>query len=446
MNHKFWFLLCLILVACGGDGVTEGETAVSPLPTTAQPTDSPPTLPPPPTITPIPTIAVSEVETDIPLMAGIEAIYTPVPTLAPETAQTLAIAPPNPALEQAPYAASDCSDKYPCNEDIAGWEARLRVPDGFRASYFTRIDDQPSVMTVAEDGTLYVATLSGTIYTVDPAGNVQPFIDGFLVPTGLAFQPNTERLFVSARLKNSDVDGESAIFIIEEGLVTQLIGELPCCYTSYHAANGIAFGPDGYGYVGVGGRADHGEILDGTNRPDNLHPYEASILRFHPYTGEVNVYAQGFRNPYDIIWDASGQLYAIDNAPDYGPPDEFHRVVPNGQHGYPWYECDTCFPAPADVTVLPATYNFVPHSAPTGLTVYLGEQFPESYHNNVFAVLWSAFEGAQKVIRFGEGGYGASDFATGFAQPIDAVIGTDGAMYVADLATGIIFKIEYIGS
>jgi glucose/arabinose dehydrogenase len=48
-------------------------------------------------------------------------------------------------------------------------------------------------------------------------------------------------------------------------------------------------------------------------------------------------------------------------------------------------------------------------------------------------------------MRFEPGGTNASTFATGFAAPIDLTVGPDGAMYVADWATGIIFKIEYVG-
>jgi glucose/arabinose dehydrogenase len=63
----------------------------------------------------------------------------------------------------------------------------------------------------------------------------------------------------------------------------------------------------------------------------------------------------------------------------------------------------------------------------------------------LFVTLWSAFPGAQKVVRFGPGGVGASDFAMGFAAPIDVTVGPDGSLYVADWATGIIFKISYTG-
>ena len=72
------------------------------------------------------------------------------------------------------------------------------------------------------------------------------------------------------------------------------------------------------------------------------------------------------------------------------------------------------------------------------------EQFP-GFYNGVFAVLWSAFPGAQKVVYFDEGGINATDFAMGFAQPMDVAVGPEGSLYVVDHATGIIFRIDYVG-
>lgn len=378
-------------------------------------------------------------------MAATTSIPTPSPTVDPNATPTLAAPPPIGVIEQPPYQASACSDKYPCNEDGEAWEARIRVPEGFVANYFGRIDGQPTAITFGPEGDLYIAALDGAIYRMDENGEAAVYVDGFRVPTGLAFQPGTEKLFVSNRVLDQNVDGESQVSVVEDGEVRPLITGLPCCYTSYHAANGIAFGPDGYGYVSVGGRADHGEILEGPNKgeQDELHPLEASILRFNPDDGrEVEPYARGFRNAYDIAWDADGELYATNNGPDFGPPEDFYKVVPGGEHGYPWYDCDACFPVPAGVELVPPIHNFPPHSAPTGVTTYLDSQFP-GYYNSLFVTLWSAFPEAQKVVWFGPGGGETADFATGFAAPIDVVVGPEGSLYVADWATGIIFRIEY---
>ena len=350
-------------------------------------------------------------------------------------------------IRQPPYAASDCGDKYPCNEDVAGWESRIQLPPGFEATYYARIDGQPSVITFGPDGLLYVGTMAGEIFTVDEAGEPALYVDGFNAPAGLAFQPGTERLYVASRLIDQNVDGEAWVGVVEQGVVTELITGLPCCYVAMHSANGIAFGADGFAYMAVGGRADHGEILGGPNagQQDELHPYEASILRFSPDGTQIETYARGFRNAYDIAWDADGVLFTTDNMPDFGPPEEFNRVEPGGEHGYPWFDCDVCFTAPDDVEIVPPLHTFIAHSSPTGIAAYLDDAFP-GYYNSLFVTLWSAFPEAQRIVWFGPGGQETSDFATGFAAPIDLTVGPDGALYVADWATGLIFRIAYTGA
>lgn len=385
---------------------------------------------------------------------------TTAPTAAPYPTATATPPTPTPdalpaahfPVDQAPYAESECSDKYPCSEDVAGWEARMRVPPGFEVDYFARVDGNPTSLTFGPDGNLYVAARSGTIYRIDQDGSASPFFSGLTVPTGIAFQPGTERLFVSSRVTDVNVNGEGKVSVIEDGKATTLFDGLPCCYVGMHGPNGIAFGPDGYGYVGIGGRADHGEILiaEGQGPQDERHPQEAAILRFAPDGSLVETYARGFRNPYDIAWDAEGELYATDNGRDGNrdagdnPPDELHRVVPGGEHGYPWYDCPVCFSAPDEVEVIPALFELLPHSAAAGIIAYRHGQFP-GYYNDLFLVLWSAFEGAQNVMRVSADRTEISPFVTGFAQPIDVTVGPDGSLYVADYATGIIFRVRYAG-
>jgi glucose/arabinose dehydrogenase len=363
------------------------------------------------------------------------------PTVAPSATPLPTPGPLNEPVAALPKGGASCED-YPCPEDVAGWEARVQVPAGFSAEYFALVDDQPNSMAFGPDGLLYVAQMNGTIWTIDASGNATLFYEGLNVPVGTAFQPGTARLYVSDRVDNT----EAQVSVIDTATKarTILFDGVPCCYAGMHAANGIAFGPDGYGYVAVGAIADHGELLN-TDEQAELHPWEASILRFSPDGSEIENFARGIRNAYDIAWDGTGNLYATNNGPDYGPPDTFHRIVPGGEHGYPWFECDHCFgPAPDGIDIVPVAHEFIPHSAPTGVTAYLSEQFP-GYYNNLFAVLWSAFEGAQKVVRFAPGATDAVDFATGFAAPIDATVGPDGSLYVCDWATGVIFKITYTG-
>lgn len=455
-------IFTFLLIGCG-------QTAVSPPTPTSQPTieiaaAAEPTAtdtavpsantpsPEPPTATLPPTSTATEEATytsTAPPPTATEPTATaaePTATANPTSIPTTPNSPPPPAPPANPSGVQAPTDSnYPDNDDKAGWESRINVPAGFSVSYYGRVSGSPTSIDFSPvDGQLYIAVQEGTIYKMDASGGVSAYVGGYNTPTGIAFRPGTGQLYVSSRVRNENVGGESQVSIVNGG---QIVGGLPCCYTFFHAANGIAFGPDGFGYVGVGARADHGEILDGPNagQQDELDPLEASILRFNPDTGEVSVYARGFRNPYDIAWDASGTLWATDNTPDFDPPERLHRVVPGALHGYPYYDCDVCFSPPEGVTIIPPLALFTPSSAPTGVTAYSGSQFP-GYFNAIFVTLWSAFPGAQKVMHIGAGGSSAPvNFATGFAAPIDVITGPDGSLYVADWATGIIFKISYTG-
>lgn len=435
------------------------ETAVptnTPIPATDTPVPEPATATTAPTSTHTATAMAATAATNTPVATETAVAETattaasPAATTAPTTESNEATAPP-PTSPPPPPATGGGSvpaptdNNYPGNDDRVGWENRIRVPAGFTVEYLGRVNGNPTSITFGPDGLLYIAMQQGLIHTMDDSGSVGTYFTGLKTPTGIAFRPGTGQLFVSDRPVEENVGGEARVSVIEGGGLRPLITGLPCCYTFFHSAQGIAFGPDGMGYVGVGARADHGEILGGPNagQQDELHPYEASILRFNPDNGAVEVYARGFRNPYDIAWDANGQLWASDNTPDFDPPEEVHRVVPGAIHGYPYYECDVCFTPPAGVTVQPPTYTFAPSSSPTGITAYTANQFPADYFNNKFVTLWSAFSGAQKVMRLAAGP--PTNFATGFASPIDVVVGPGGSLYVADWATGIIFKISYTG-
>lgn len=462
-----FFLFILVLVGCGAEMSTPTSELITDTLAETEPgttntgvtqstnTAVPPTqtlAPEPATATAIPTgdTAVTTSTAGITPSALAEGNATAAPpTELPMTptgeGTAVATAASLPPVGNVP-APSD--NNYPANDDQLGWENRIIVPAGFNVSYVGRIVDNPTSITFGPDDLLYIAAYSGdisgssgNIYTMNADGNVSLYATGYSILTGIAFRPGTDDLYVSSRAVNQNIGGEARVSIANG---RDLITGLPCCYTFFHSANGIAFGPDGMGYVGVGGRADHGEILDGSGQQDELHPLEASILRFNPDTGDITVYARGFRNPYDIASDSFGQLWATDNSPDFDPPEPLHRVVPGGIHGYPYYECDVCFSPPAGTMVIPPLVTFAPSSSPTGVTSYLADQFP-GYRNSLFVTLWSSFPGAQKVMHVGAGGSAPTNFATGFASPIDVTVGPDGSLYIADWATGIIFKIGYTG-
>jgi glucose/arabinose dehydrogenase len=337
--------------------------------------------------------------------------------------------------------------KYPCAEDVAGWEARLRVPAGFKVKFLARVSGHPTSITYAPDGRLVAATMEGTLYVFDSAGNPSVVASGFHLPIGLAYRPGTTDLYVASRTLPPDaVPNEGKVTIVRaDGSKQDIITGLPCCYTAQeHQPNSLAFGPDGKVYLSIGARADHGEVPGQPDVPATLTPYEAGILRFNPDGSGLERYAAGLRNPYDLTFDANGRLFATDNSPDFGPPDRLHYIQAGGYYGYPYYaDCSLCPAAPPDLKISPPIATFIPHAAVTGIAAYTAHQFPADYGNNLFVTLWSAFPGAQKVVRIQTFPVRLSDFAVGFASPIDVTISPDGSVVVADWANGNIYSISY---
>jgi glucose/arabinose dehydrogenase len=377
----------------------------------------------------------------------------PDPTATVDPDIPVAPQPPEGSVVQPPYIENSCGPEqtpsdYPCADDAEGWEERIQVPPGFQVKYYAHFDvneqGAPTSLAFGPDGLLYVALQNltggnGAIYKVDNEGDVKPYAGGLNTPTGIAFHPITGELYVSHIISPENEGGESAVSIVNKG---RIIEGLPCCYAFMHFSHGIIFDEEGYGYVGVGARADHGEVL-GTNEQDVMQDNEAVILKFNPDGSEVEVYAKGLRNPYDIAWDAEGNIWATDNAPDFGPPEELHKVVPGAEHGYPWYDCDVCFSPPAGVEVLEPEFEFMPHASPTGIIGYHANAFP-GYYDSLFLTFWSSFPGAQSVVRVSPDGT-AADFSLGYTAPIDVTVGPDGNLYVADYWVGNIFQISYIG-
>jgi glucose/arabinose dehydrogenase len=105
----------------------------------------------------------------------------------------------------------------------------------------------------------------------------------------------------------------------------------------------------------------------------------------------LEVLSVGYRNAYDLAFNADGELFTYDSdmewdigTPWYRPTRICH-VVPGSDYGWrsgngPWppYYPDT----------VPAAAELGPGS-PTGLTFGVGTKFPERYQKALFAADWS---------------------------------------------------------
>ena len=243
---------------------------------------------------------------------------------------------------------------------------------------------KPNVLTIGPDGKLYVGTVSGRIYRFTRGTNgalsngeyITPF--GNRVVNGLAFDPvNPTKLWITSGYAGYDnappMSGHLSTIIVQSGQpfsadtasATDVIVGFPRSMHD-HMTNGIAFGPDGKLYIAQGANTSYGGAPDPYWGARGEAPLTASILvadvdntsvfpsgsqldvntdpvGFTEATGSdapvgynpkaanapLKVYAYGTRNPYTLMWDSNGSLYAPVNESAAG------GVTPAGPNNVP---------------------------------------------------------------------------------------------------------------
>lgn len=352
-------------------------------------------------------------------------------------------------------------DDFPCEDDLEGWLERIRVPEGYTVEPVGKLPGQPLQIVYGPDGRLYATVLeggtrNGAVYALNADGSSERYSGDFISPVGLAFQPGTDMLYVTARVS---VNSGGALYRVPPGGGTAeaIITDLPCCFSLIdNQPNGIVFGPDGYLYVGVGALTDRAESLTPRTKPyADILPNEAAILRIQPHTRRVEVFASGLRNPYDLTFDASGQFYATDTGVLAGPGDRLLKIVRGGHYGWPYWSgrgCENCPVSPPRLDITPDLVTFADFSLPRGIVVYTGSQFPANLFGNLFVMLWNGTAEAQRVVRIdprdprlGSEDYAPEPFITGLIRPIDVTIAPDGSLIVADFIYGHVWRVLYSG-
>jgi glucose/arabinose dehydrogenase len=316
----------------------------------------------------------------------------------------------------------------------------IELTPGFEWNIFVQgTIDNPTTIAFGPDGTLYIADISGALWAAADADRdgraevLRRFADGFDLLIGLAWQG--DELFTASSgkieaLRDSDSDGVAD----QRRLV---VDGLPSMILKPHSNNGLAFGPDGRLYFGVGST---------TNDQYETNDLAAAILSINPDGSDLRVVARGLGNSFDLAFNEQGQLFAGDNSPigvEGEAPDEFNQIVEGEHYGFPYFYGD-----PPDRSTRGPLVSFPPHSVPTGVTFYSGQRYPQVYQGAAFTTLWNLGELVQIAVEQAPDGTVAareSTFGSGFLYPIDVITGPDGNLYVADFGTSAVYRITYIG-
>ncbi|HIP71768.1 MAG TPA: glucose dehydrogenase [Anaerolineae bacterium] len=282
--------------------------------------------------------------------------------------------------------------------------------------------DHPLYLTHAGDDRLFVVGKRGKIWIIED-GQVlpEPFLDisdkvnalineqGLL---GLAFHPqykengrfflyyttldNSDTVLAEYRVSDNpniaDPDSEQILLPVDEP-------------DSVHNGGQLAFGPDGYLYVGLG---DGGLLYDRAGNAQNREVILGSVLRLdvdggrpyaippdNPFAGDAEarpeIWAYGLRNPWRFSFDRlTGDLF-IGDVGEFGWEEiNWQPAGSVGGENYGWnvWEGTDCFEAeacPEEGFVFPIfAYDHTEGCAIIGGYTYRGAQFPELRDNYFF--------------------------------------------------------------
>lgn len=266
--------------------------------------------------------------------------------------------------------------------------------------------DKPVAFAPTADGRIY--------FTEKETGNVRLIADGALQPEpvitvpvgahaeqgllGIALDPGfaeNHHIWIYHTLPATANNGEKVNRVVRFTEQNNKGIELTPVYTStnsagdgFHNAGNLAFGPDGKLYLSLG------EDVQPELAQDLTDP-RGSILRFNPtvpltapddnpfYDGDGpqadEIWAYGFRNPFDFVLDpfsSDGRLFNTDNGPSC--EDEVNVVFPGNNYGWhPESDCDNENKYHPELNSRPPLLYWTPTTAPTGIMVYSGSEFPE---------------------------------------------------------------------
>ena len=153
--------------------------------------------------------------------------------------------------------------------------------DGFREPFVTGVTNATS-MALSPDDRLYISSrFEGTVYRVEPDGNVEVCASDLGVPCGLAFSPEGT-MYVG--------DRSGTVFRVSTSGHTTAFATLPPSVAAFH----LAWGPDDALYVTGPTLSSH----DSVYRVD--------------HRGKVDEICSSFGRPQGLAFDAHGVLYVVE--------------------------------------------------------------------------------------------------------------------------------------
>jgi len=344
--------------------------------------------------------------------------------------------------------------------------ARIEAPDGFQVQLFASGLDNPRMLAVAEDGSVYVTQRKpGSVVLIrdldgDGYADTKRVVARMAGVHGIAIAGGHLFLADVKTVKRARIRADGSL-----GRLMSVVRDLPD--GGQHPNRTLAFGPEGALYVTVGSTC---------NACMESDPESATLLRVWPERREI--FASGLRNTIGFGWHPKTQrLYGMDHGIDWlgdeTPGEELNEIRRATRYGWPFvYGNDSINPQDEPpnftseewaMTSQEPVAMYTAHSAPMQMVFYTGKQFPASYRNDAFVAMRGSWNrkppsGYEIVrIRFTDDGTfeAFEPFVTGFLQstpdgkhgyigrPTGIAQARDGSLLVSDDSNGAIYRIAH---
>jgi glucose/arabinose dehydrogenase len=336
----------------------------------------------------------------------------------------------------------------------------ITLPPGFSLSVYAEDVPGARALALGSHGTVFVGSQDGNVYAIvdrdqdHTADRGYVLARGLNMPNGVAFRDGALYVAEVNRILRFD---QIEDHLENPGKAVVVNDQLPS--DRWHGWKFIAFGPDGWLYIPVGGPCNVCE------RDDERY---ASLLRMKPDGSNVEVFAKGIRNTVGFDWHPdTKELWFTDNGRDMLgddiPPDELNQAPRAGMHfGFPYCHAGTIADPEfgkkrACEEFTPPAMNLGPHVAAIGMRFYTGTMFPEEYRNQIFIAEHGSWNRSTPIgyrvslVRVAENkAVKYETFAEGWLQrgraagrPADVLVMPDGALLVSDDHAGVIYRVSY---
>ncbi|MEO8494877.1 MAG: PVC-type heme-binding CxxCH protein [Planctomycetota bacterium] len=349
--------------------------------------------------------------------------------------------------------------------------SRISVPDGFNVSLFAGEPDvnQPIALATDERGRLWVAECytyaeSQTNYETklkdriviledtdgdgqfdkrtvfwDQASKLTSIEIGF---GGVWALCAPDLLFIPDRDRDDVPDGEPVVIL--NGWDGDVI--------RHNIVNGLRWGPDGWLY-GRHGITTISLVGAPETAPEHRTQVDCGVWRYHPTRKNFEIVCSGTTNPWGMDWDDHGQMFFINTVIGhlwhvipgayyqrmFGEHFDSHvyQLLPQTADHYHW-DTKEAWHDIKKLGVTPTTDEAGGGHAHCGMMIYLGDNWPAKYRNELFTCnLHGLRVNCDRLERSGATYVGKHepDFlqtTDRWYRGIELVSGADGGVYIAD--------------